>query len=158
MVVIPVIFGLVSSCNFFLIGTLEIWSGINLHFDFLNPEGENTHKIVSYIVGGIDYYLIGIVLLFFSLGVYELFVSKIHIRFKDKDIKILQIESLEELKNKLIQVIIVALIVSLFKKMLGLRVQTTMDLVLVASSILLISISSYFLKIQDRHKKEYKPN
>lgn len=147
-VIIPVIFSLISSLKFFLIGTLDIWAGVRLNFDLNDPEGKTTSKIVSYIIGGIDYYLIGIVLLIFGLGIYELFVSKIDIRFKDKDINILQSESLEELKGKLVQVIVVALIVSLFKKMLGLNIKDSIDLIYLASAIFLISISSYLLKIQ----------
>ena len=79
---LPVIFGLLSAVKFFAIGTLDIWAGLTLSFDMTDPEGEITNKIVSYVIGGIDYYLIGIVLLIFSFGIYELFISKIDIRFK----------------------------------------------------------------------------
>lgn len=147
-VIIPVVCSLISSLKFFLIGTLDICAGVKLNFDFNDPEGETTYKIISYIIGGVDYYLIGIVLLIFGLGIYELFVSKIDIRFKDEDLNILQSESLEELKGKLVQVIVVALIVSLFKKMLGLELKNSIDLIYLSSSILLISISSYLLRIQ----------
>ncbi len=146
-VLLPVIFSLFSAVKFFVIGTLDIWVGLNLNFDLTDPEGEVTNQIVSYIIGGVDYYLIGIVLLIFSFGIYELFISKIDIRF-EQEVSILQSESLEELKSKLVQVIVVALIVSLFKRMLGLDVREASDLVYVAISILLISVSSYLLQIQ----------
>lgn len=152
-VIIPVICSLISSLKFFLIGTLDIWAGVRLNFDLNDPEGQATYQIVSYIIGGVDYYLIGIVLLIFSLGIYELFVSKIDIRFKDKDINILQSESLEDLKGKLVQVIVVALIVSLFKKMLSLNLQNSVDLIYLAIAIFFISISSYLLRIQHQSSK-----
>lgn len=155
-VVFPVIFGLFSALKFFYIGTLDIWAGLVLEFKLTDPEGINTYQIVSYIIGGIDYYLIGIVLLIFSFGIYELFISKIDIRFEQDEINILQSESLEELKGKLVQVIVVALIVSLFKKMLNLDLKEASDLAYVAVSILLISVSSYLLQIQ--HKNEHKSN
>ena len=117
-VILPVVCSLVSSLKFFLIGTLDICAGVRLNFDLNDPEGKTTYKIVSYIIGGIDYYLIGIVLLIFGLGIYELFVSKIDIRFKDEDINILQ------------------------------SIQDSIDIIYLASAILLISISSYLLKIQ----------
>ncbi|MEL6471050.1 MAG: YqhA family protein [Cyanobacteria bacterium J06623_4] len=146
-VLLPVLFGLLSAFKFFMIGTQDIWAGFNLPFDISDPEGAETYKIVSYVIGGIDYYLIGIVLLIFSFGVYELFISKIDVRF-EHDINVLQSESLEELKSKLVRVIVVALIVSLFKKMLSLEVSQALDLVYLALAIFLISVSSYLLQLQ----------
>ncbi len=146
-VLLPVIFSLFSAVKFFIIGTLDIWVGLNLSFDTSDPEGEVTYQIVSYIIGGVDYYLIGIVLLIFAFGIYELFISKIDIRF-EQEVSILQSESLEELKTKIVQVIVVALIVSLFKRMLGLEISQVSDIVYVALSILLISISGYLLQAQ----------
>ncbi len=150
VILLPVIFGLLSTLKLFVIGTLDVWAGIILNFDPNNPEGEATYQIVSYIIGGIDYYLIGIVLLIFSFGIYELFISKIDIR--KLEINVLQIESLEQLKGKLIQVIIVALIVSLFKKMLNLDIKVATDIVYLALSILLISVSSYLMYMQHHNK------
>ncbi len=144
----PVIFGLLSAVQFFIIGTFEVVAGFRLKFDFADPEGETTTKIISYVIGGIDYYLIGIVLLIFSFGIYELFISKIDVRFQHSDTKILQSETLEELKSKLVQVIVVALIVSLFKQTLSLQVSKASDLIYIALSILLISVSSYLLQLQ----------
>lgn len=146
-VLLPVIFSLFSAVKFFIIGTLDIWAGFGLEFDVSDPEGEITNKIVSYIIGGVDYYLIGIVLLIFAFGIYELFISKINVRF-EHEVSILQSESLEELKSKLVQVIVVALIVSLFKRMLGLELTQASDLAYGALAILLISISSYLLQLQ----------
>jgi len=147
IVLLPVVFGLVSAVKLFMIGTLDILAGVTLKFDMANPEGEVTYKIVSYVIGGIDYYLIGIVLLLFSLGVYELFISKIEIRLKHNT-NILQSESLEDLKGKLVKVIVVALIVSLFKKMLGFEASQASDFIFVALTIFFISVSSYLLQLQ----------
>lgn len=148
-VLLPVIFGLLGAIRFFMIGTFDVWAGLRLKFDMTDPEGEVTNQIVSYVIGGIDYYLIGIVLLIFSYGIYELFISKIDIRFED-DTNILQSETLEELKGKLVQVIVVALIVSLFKKMLGIEISSASDFVYVALTIFLISVSSYLLQLHQK--------
>ncbi|MBE9061601.1 YqhA family protein [cf. Phormidesmis sp. LEGE 11477] len=146
-VLLPVIFSLLSAVKFFIIGTLDIWAGFSLRFDITDPEGEVTNRIVSYIIGGVDHYLIGIVLLIFALGIYELFISEIDVKF-EHEVNILQSESLEELKSKLVQVIVVALIVSLFKRMLGLELNQASDLAYGALAILLISVSSYLLQLQ----------
>ena len=85
----------------------------------------------------------------FSFGIYELFISEINVRF-EHDLSVLQSHSLEELKSKLVRVIVVALIVSLFKRMLSMDVSQASDLVYVALSIFLISISSYLLQMQHK--------
>ena len=146
LVLIPVIFSLLSAVKFFMIGTWNIWAGFTLKFNPASPEGETTNNIVSYVIGGIDYYLIGIVLLIFAFGIYELFISKIDIRF-EQEVSILQSESLEELKSKLVKVIVVALIVNLFKKMLELEITAASDLIYVSVAILLIAVSNYLLQI-----------
>ena len=118
----PVIFSLLSALRFIIIGTIDIWSGLVYGFNGEDLGKENSLEVVTYIIGGIDYYLIGIVLLIFAFGIYELFISEIDIKHQD-DSSILQTNSLEELKGKLVNVIVVALIVSLFKQMLNLEIK-----------------------------------
>ena len=79
------------------------------------------------MVGGIDYYLIGIALLIFGYGIYELVISDIDPRQQEaSDVRpnLLNIESLDGLKQKLTKVIVVALIVTVFKSMVGFKVTT----------------------------------
>ena len=145
-ILIPVIFSLLSALRLIVIGTIDIWMGLTLAIDHQDPEGEMTIKTVTYIIGGVDYYLIGIVLLIFAFGIYELFISEIEIKYQD-DSSILQSNSLEELKGKLVNVIVVALIVSLFKQMLSIEIGKLSDIIYVAPAILLISISQYLLHL-----------
>lgn len=152
-ILIPVVFSLLSSLRLIVIGTIDIWAGLTLDIDPQDPEGELTIKTVSYIIGGVDYYLIGIVLLIFAFGIYELFISEIEIKHQD-DSSILQSESLEELKGKLVNVIVVALIVSLFKQMLSIEIGKLSDIIYIAMAILLISISQYLLHLS--HTKSSK--
>ncbi|BAZ46835.1 hypothetical protein NIES4102_38750 [Chondrocystis sp. NIES-4102] len=149
-IIAPVIFSLLSALRFIIIGTIDIWSGLVLDIDPKNPFGSGTLKTVSYIIGGIDYYLIGIVLLIFAFGIYELFISDIETKHRDNS-NILQSNNLEELKGKIVNVIVVALIVSLFKQMLTFQVKQVQDVVYIALSILLISISQYLLNMQYLH-------
>jgi uncharacterized membrane protein YqhA len=85
-------------------------------------------------------------LLIFAFGIYELFISEIEIKHQD-DSSILQSDSLEELKGKLVNVIVVALIVSLFKQMLSIEIGKLSDVIYIALAILLISISQYLLHL-----------
>ena len=68
------------------------------------------------MISAVDLYLIGIVLLIFGFGIYELFISKIDIAREDLSVTILEIENLDELKNKIIKVIVMVLIVSFLKE------------------------------------------
>ena len=149
----PVVFSLLSALRLIMIGTLDIWAGLTLALDPKDPEGEMTIQTVAYIIGGVDYYLIGIVLLIFAFGIYELFISEIKIKHQDNS-SILQSHSLEELKGKLVNVIVVALIVSLFKQMLSIEIGQLSDAIYVALAILLISISQYLLHLS--HTKPHK--
>lgn len=151
-ILIPVVFSLLSSLRLIYIGTMDIWVGLSLALDYKDPEGIMTIKTVTYIIGGVDYYLIGIVLLIFAFGIYELFISEIEIKHQD-DSSILQSDSLEELKGKLVNVIVVALIVSLFKQMLSIEIGKLSDVIYIAMAILLISISQYLL-----HLSQIKPH
>ena len=153
-ILIPVIFSLLSALRLIMVGTIDVWAGLTIALDHTDPEGAMTIKTVTYIIGGVDYYLIGIVLLIFAFGIYELFISEIEIKHQD-DSSILQSASLEELKGKLVNVIVVALIVSLFKQMLSIEIGKLSDAIYVALAILLISISQYLLHLShtNPHKR-----
>ena len=151
-ILVPVVFSLLSALRLIVIGTIDIWAGLTLVIDPDDPEGITTIKTVTYIIGGVDYYLIGIVLLIFAFGIYELFISEIEIRHQD-DSSILQSASLEELKGKLVNVIVVALIVSLFKQMLTIEIGKLSDVIYISLAILLISISQYLLHLS--HTKSH---
>ena len=74
---IPVIFGMLSTLNFFVVGSIEILEGINSSFSHDHVGEQSFTKAVTGIIGGVDHYLIGVVLLIFSFGVYEIFISPI---------------------------------------------------------------------------------
>ena len=152
-ILIPVIFSLLSALRLIVIGTIDIWAGLTIAINPQDPEGVMTIKTITYIIGGVDYYLIGIVLLIFAFGIYELFISEIEIKHQD-DSSILQSASLEELKGKLVNVIVVALIVSLFKQMLSIEIGKLSDIIYISLAILLISISQYLLHLS--HMKSHK--
>lgn len=161
------LFWFIKCFKFFILGTLEVVYGMRLNLLFnYQFKSDEVIEVVSHIIGGIDYYLIGIVLLIFSFGVYEIFISKLDIRLKSEISHVLVTNSLEELKGKIIQVIIVALIVSLFKQVLTLEIEKSIDLVYVSGAILLIALSSYLMyaqshlteKKKDEDSQELKEN
>ena len=104
------------------------------------------------LITAIDLYLIGVVLLIFGFGIYELFISKIDIARADEGVTILEIENLDELKNKIIKVIIMVLIVSFFESILQMREEfkEPVQMLYFALSIFALSIGVYFIK---KHNK-----
>ena len=107
----------------------------------------NNNELLFQIISSIDLFLIGIVLLIFGFGVYELFISEIEFaknKFTDSTLKI---KSLDQLKNKIIKVIIIVLIVKFFEKVLKLshNFTTPDDLILFSLSILAICVGYYLI-------------
>ncbi|GIS08435.1 MAG: hypothetical protein CM15mP112_05470 [Flavobacteriales bacterium] len=88
-----------------------------------------------------------IVLLIFGFGVYELFISEIDFAKTKFSESTLKIKSLDQLKNKIIKVIIIVLIVKFFEKVLKLsyNFNTPNDLILFSLSILCICIGYYLI-------------
>ena len=146
IVLISVILSIISSIILFLLGGWDIIQAIIYKNPLLNNNIETNNELLFNIISSIDLFLIGIVLLIFGFGVYELFISEINFakdKFADSTLKI---NSLDQLKNKIIKVIIIVLIVKFFEKVLKLshNFTTPNDLILFSLSILAICIG-YFL-------------
>ena len=88
VVVMAAVFSTLSAITLFFIGSYEIIDAITSYCLSSLHESANGHghkKILASFIGGIDLYLIGVVLLIFGFGIYELFVSKIDIARMDAD-------------------------------------------------------------------------
>ena len=108
----------------------------------------NSTLLIGKVVGGIDYYLIGIALLIFGYGIYELVISDIDPGQQEaSDVRrnLLNIESLDGLKPKLTKVIVVALIVTAFKSMVGFKVTTSTELLMFCAGVLMLAFSAWLL-------------
>ena len=99
--IIPVLMSLLGSISCFILGTQEELSALhklfNGHFD-----SDKSILLLGKVVGGIDYYVIGIALLIFGYGVYELIISDIDPRLQeltDNRRNIFSINSLESLNK-----------------------------------------------------------
>ena len=146
IVILSVILSIVASVSLFLIGSWDIIYSIIYQNPLFNAEVINNNDLLFKIISSIDLFLIGIVLLIFGFGVYELFISEIDFakgKFAESTLKI---KSLDQLKNKIIKVIIIVLIVKFFEKILKLTPQFTNpnDILVFSASILAICLG-YFL-------------
>ena len=149
IVLLAVIFGMIGAIAIFMIASYDVWEMVVLtyKFFFAHYHPENFHSIIiGGIIGAVDLYLIAVVLLLFSFGIYELFISRID-DAEDSEIgnKILAIHSLDELKDKLGKVVVMVLIVSFFKKVIHMNFGTPLDMLYLAGSILALALALYYM-------------
>ncbi len=110
---------------------------------------------ITHIVEVVDGYLLATVMLIFSLGLYELFISDIdEARGSKASSKILVIENLDDLKARLAKVILMILIVTLFEQALKLRIETPLDLLYLGGSIALVGLALYLTHVSEAHGAE----
>ena len=84
----------------------------------------------------------------------ELFISKIDVARKYSDITILEVENLDELKQKIIKVIIMVLIVNFFERILRMPYENPLEMLWFAISILALSLGIYLVRKADSHQKK----
>ena len=146
IVVSGVVFSVLAAISFFIIGSYEIIYAIS-HFigDLQTDSPINHFDLLVHVIGAVDLYLIAVVLMIFGFGIYELFISKIDIARADEDVTILEIKNLDELKNKIIKVIIMVLIVSFFERVLKMDYKEPLDMLYFAVSIFALSFGVYLI-------------
>lgn len=146
IVIFSVVFSILASITLFLLGSWEISQSIFYENPIFNPE-YSYNDLLFTIISSIDTFLIGIVLLIFGFGIYELFISEIDFA-KDKfSQSTLKINNLDQLKNKIIKVVIIVLIVKFFEKVLKLTAHfsTSLDILYFALAILSICLGYYLI-------------
>jgi uncharacterized membrane protein YqhA len=97
-------------------------------------------QTVAHVVEVVDGYLLAAIMLIFSLGLYELFVSRIDIaegsEFAER---LLLIRSLDDLKDRLAKVVLLILVVKFFEYALGLPITGPLDLLYLAIGIVAVA-------------------
>jgi uncharacterized membrane protein YqhA len=147
-VLLAVIFSMLGGIALFIVASVDIWgvvmNVITTYLEHLHPEKFH-EEIVGGLIGAVDLYLMAVVMFIFGFGLYELFISEIDVAKKQGASKILEIHSLDELKDKLGKVIVMVLVVNFFQRVLFTTYEGALDLVYFAISILALAVSLYFL-------------
>ncbi|MDH5517167.1 MAG: YqhA family protein [Gammaproteobacteria bacterium] len=147
-VMTAVIASLLSSLAMFFVISVDTVSMIShlLNYAALEQTERLTlrSETITHVVELIDGYLLATVLLIFSFGLYELFISKIDAaESSDNSSKVLFISSLDDLKARLAKVVLMILIVKFFEHALTMVFATPLDLLLFAGGIALIGLALY---------------
>jgi uncharacterized protein (TIGR00645 family) len=117
LLLIPVLVSFVGSFVMFFIGTYNTYNAISA-IAFQGDFGEKA--VILPIIKALDAFLIGIILVIFSFGIYDFFISVLepadHAGVRPDWFKF---ESTGELKNKLIEVVLVILSIKFFEQIIG---------------------------------------
>ena len=135
---VPVVMSLTSTLLTFIIGTRDILESIHRYL----MAGHDAHldqTTLAGVVSGIDFYLIGVALLISEIDVYR----------DQSDSSdsggLLDIRNLDQLKEKLVKVLVVALIVSAFKSMIQIPVKDASTLFTFCLCVLLLAFSGFLI-------------
>lgn len=150
IIILAVVFGLIGAIVLFIVASFDIYDTakyvLTTYLTHAHPEHFH-EEVVGGIIGAVDLYLIGVVMIIFAFGLYELFISDID-PAKDEDGKenqLLAIHSLDQLKDKISKVIVMVLVVGFFQKVGHTEYNGALDLFYLALSITAVSVGLYFL-------------
>jgi len=148
-VLLAVIFSMIGGIALFLVASSDIWHvAVTVYDVYINgAHPQNFHEmIVGDLIGAVDLYLMAIVMFIFGFGLYELFISQIDVAQKSGgSSRILEIHSLDELKDKLAKVIVMVLIVSFFKRVLHTNFTGAIEMLYFSISIFALALALYFM-------------
>lgn len=150
VIMFAVLGSLFAGFAIFYLATVDVVYLVKHALNYASSDlNEETRKIlhdniVSHIVEVVDGYLLGTVMLIFSLGLYELFISDIDQAHGTKaSSKILVINNLDDLKSRLAKVILMIMIVTLFEESLRMKLTAPIDLLYLGGSIALVGLALY---------------
>ncbi|MDX8398593.1 MAG: YqhA family protein [Mariprofundaceae bacterium] len=114
-------------------------------------------EAVGHVVEVVDGFLLAIVLLIFSYGIYELYISRMTAQEEGESADhLLKIKNLDDLKSRLGKVILMILIVKFFEVSMVMEYDGVKELTIFAAAIGLISLSFFMAEMAARKKGEFK--
>ena len=141
--IVPVLLSLLGSVGCFVIGAVEVFNAFLVIMRLPFTAKSIAAKTIAQMVGGVDYFVIGIALLIFGYGIYELVISDLDPRLEggeEQHTNILSVNSLKSLKNNLSNVIVAA-----FKKTIGFEVNDATELLALCGSVAMLALSAWLI-------------
>lgn len=156
LVLIAVVSSLIGSLVLFVVGTLDILKvGLSAVNYYLGRSEQDIHEfIVTDIILAIDIYLVAVVLLMFGAGVYRLFISPIDQSEENGVAHPFNIQTFDELKDKIVRVVILAVIIEFFRAVVDIQFITPLDAIYLALSVLALAASVYLMNMNQGKKTE----
>ncbi len=157
IILLAVIFGLIGAVLLFAVASFDVYGTasyvINSYATHAHPEHFH-EEVVGGIIGAVDLYLIGVIMIIFAFGLYELFISDIDAAKDEhgKENQLLAVHSLDQLKDKISKVIVMVLVVGFFQKVGHTEFNGALELFYLALSITAVSVGLYFLSKVGHHE------
>jgi uncharacterized membrane protein YqhA len=146
LVLIPVVSSILIALEMFYIASVDTYRDLQKVYVYTQEVGTPFHhdslrsEVITDVVEAIDGYLLGIVMLIFALGIYELFVDRLSAAAQSPRAKgILVVHSLDDLKSRLGEIILLMLVVKFFELALGGTYVTPFDYLILAGGILCVA-------------------
>lgn len=142
LVLLAVIPSIIGAFVLFVIGSMDIFKVVTgtWHYYVTGSTSVDIHDtVVPDIIKAVDIYLIALVLMIFGLGTYKLFISRIEAAEDTDLVGILGIDSLDELKDKIARVVILAVIIEFFRAVVDIGFDTPLDAIYLAASVLALA-------------------
>ena len=172
VVLVAVLASMITAFAVFYLATIDAWFLLRDMSHYADSTLELAARrtirsqAIAHVVEVIDGYLLATVLLIFSLGLYELFISSLDEARKSKSFaRVLIINNLDDLKSRLGKVILIILIVKFFEYGIKMSVESPLDLLAFAGGIALVGFALflshsavYHLGGKDLPGKEEKPS
>ncbi|MBA6303299.1 MAG: putative membrane protein YqhA [Colwellia sp.] len=151
VLIVAVVCCLATAFSLIGLGAYEVIHFIGNLVTYFIGGNENITRdvLVLSVIEVLDTFLISSILFIFSFGLYELFISSIDETGKHTS-QAFQINSIDQLKTKLGNVIVMLLVIKVFAYLIELRPSSIIETLYLAIIVLLVSIS---LWLGHAHKK-----
>ncbi|RAU19294.1 YqhA family protein [Nitrincola tibetensis] len=154
LVLIAVVSSLLGSLVLFVVGTMDIFKVAWMTFEYyLGSSDQDIHDfIITDIILAVDIYLVAVVLLMFGAGSYRLFISPIDESEGSGVAHPFNIQTFDELKDKIVRVVILAVIIEFFRAVVDIRFTTPLDAIYLALSVFALAASVYLMNLSHSKK------
>ncbi|MEW5837982.1 MAG: YqhA family protein [Pseudomonadota bacterium] len=163
VVILAVVVSALLSLAMFYVAAVDAFYTIVHLMHYADPSLSTEAKLdlrnstVTHVVEVVDGFLLATILLIFSFGLYELFISKIDVAHEGEGASnVLIINNLDDLKNRLAKVIMLILIVKFFEYGINMKFTSPMDLLAFATGIALIGLALFLSHKAEEHGPLFK--
>ena len=155
VVLLAVVASLIVSLAVFFVTSVDVYylvTELGHYAGLQQGDRADLHvQTIKHVVQVIDGYLLATVLLIFSLGLYELFISRIDQADESSASRILSIRNLDDLKNRLAKVILMILVVKFFDHAIGMKFESATGMLYFAGGIALIGLALFLTHAAEHH-------
>jgi uncharacterized membrane protein YqhA len=143
VMLLPVV-GLLAGAVYFAVQTgVEVWRALS---------SSSLEKALPLMVGAVDLALLASVLIIFALGLYELFIAEVN-RPEGSLNNVLVVRSLNDLKTKLGQVILMILVVKFFEKAQAFSPKEALDFLYYAGAVAFLGAALWLVQAKEKPGK-----